>query len=109
MLAEFNQINQPSAAKKAKDDMAFTRRTLNTLFNDVNIYSISPVFVFDVARIGPANGGLGGTRYGPGGGIRLELASVAHFTLGYAWNVKRGPGEGRGNVFFSIGIRDLFY
>ena len=109
MLSEFNQIDQVSAAQQAKNDMNFTRRTLNTLFNDVNIYSISPVVVFDVARIGPANSGLGGTRYGPGGGIRLELASVAHFTLGYAWNVKGGPDEGRGNVFFTIGIRDLFH
>jgi hypothetical protein len=109
MLAEFNQIDQAGAAKQAKEDMNFTRRTLNTIFNDVNIYSLSPVVVFDVARIGPANGGLGGTRFGPGGGIRLELASVAHFTLGYAWNVNGGPGEGRGIVFFTIGIRDLFH
>jgi hypothetical protein len=109
MNAEFTQIDQTKAALQAKSDLNFTRRTLNTLFNDVNIYSISPVIVFDVARIGPASGGLGGTRYGPGGGIRLELASVAHFTLGYAWNVKGGPGEGRGNVFFTIGIRDLFH
>lgn len=109
MLAEFNRIDQGYAAKKATADMAFTRRTLNTLFNDVNIYSISPVFVLDVARLGPASGGLGGTRYGPGGGLRFELASVAHFTLGYAWNVNRGPGEGRGNFFFAIGVRDLFH
>lgn len=109
MVAEFNQIDQTAAGKQAIEDMAFTRRTLNTLFNDVNIYSISPVVVFDVARIGPSGGGLGGTRYGPGGGIRFELASVAHFTLGYAWNVNRGPGEGRGNVFFTIGVRDLFH
>ena len=109
MLAEFNQIDQTAAGKKAEDDMKFTRRTLRTLFNDVNIYSISPVFVLDVARIGPTGGGLGGTRYGPGGGVRFELASVAHFTLGYAFNVNRGPGEGRGNVFFTIGVRDLFH
>lgn len=109
MVAKFNQIDQAAAGKKAIDDMAFTRRTLNTLFNDVNIYSISPVFVLDVARIGPSSNGLGGTRYGPGGGVRFELASVAHFTLGYAWNVNRGPGEGRGNVFFTIGVRDLFH
>ena len=109
MAAEFNKIDQNAAAKKAAADMAFTRRTLNTLFNDVNIYSVSPVFVFDVARIGPASGRIGGVRYGPGGGIRFELATVAHFTLGYAWNVRRGPDEGRGNVFFSIGIRDLFH
>lgn len=106
---EFSKIDQVKSEKKASADMAFTRRSLNTLFNDVNIYSISPVFVFDVARIGPRNGSIGGTRYGPGGGIRLELATTAHFTLGYAVNVKRGPGEGRGNLFFAIGIRDLFY
>ncbi len=109
MSAEFNKIDQNAAGKKAAADMAFTRRTLNTLFNDVNIYSISPVFVFDVARIGPVSGPIGGVRYGPGGGVRFELATVAHFTLGYAWNVRRGPDEGRGNVFFSIGIRDLFH
>lgn len=109
MIAEFNQIDKETAEKKATDDMAFTRRTLNTLFNDVNIYSISPVFVFDVARIGPRNGTFGGTRYGPGAGIRFELATTAHFTLGYAWNVKQQPGEGRGNIFFAIGVRDLFH
>jgi hypothetical protein len=109
MAAEFSKIDQNAAGKKATADMAFTRRTLNTLFNDVNIYSLSPVFVFDVARIGPAGGQIGGVRYGPGGGLRFELASVAHFTLGYAWNVGRGPDENRGNVFFSIGIRDLFH
>jgi hypothetical protein len=109
LTAQFGQIDQAKAEKKANDDMAFTRRSLNTLFKDVNIYSISPVFVFDVARIGPRSGSIGGTRYGPGGGIRLELATTAHFTLGYAVNVNRGPGEGRGNLFFAIGIRDLFY
>jgi hypothetical protein len=109
LTAEFGQIDQAKSEKKASADMAFTRRSLNTLFKDVNIYSISPVFVFDVARIGPRSGSIGGTRYGPGAGIRLELATTAHFTLGYAFNVKRGPGEGRGNLFFAIGIRDLFY
>jgi hypothetical protein len=109
MTAEFKQIDEARAQKQATNDMAFTRRTLNTLFNDVNIYSISPVFVFDVARIGPRNGSFGGTRYGPGAGIRFELATTAHFTLGYAWNVNQGPGEGRGNIFFAIGVRDLFH
>jgi hypothetical protein len=109
LTAEFNQIDQAKSQKKASGDMAFTRRSLNTLFNDVNIYSLSPVVVFDLARIGPRSGSIGGTRYGPGAGLRLELATTAHFTLGYAFNVKRGPGEGRGNLFFAIGIRDLFY
>ena len=109
LVSEFNKLDQRQAASKANADMSFTRRTLSTLFNEVNIYSVSPVFVFDVAKIGPRKAGLGGLRYGPGVGIRLELATVAHFTTGYAWNVHQGPGEGRGNLFFSIGVRDLFH
>jgi hypothetical protein len=97
-----------AATRTAKNDMAFPRRTLKTLFNEVNIYSVSPVFVFDIAKIGRESAGLGGVRYGPGAGLRLELANTAHFTLGYAWNVNGGPGEGPGTVFFKIGIRDIF-
>jgi hypothetical protein len=107
---QFKAIDQDSAAKKANDDMRFTRRTLSTLFKEVNIFAVSPVFVFDVAKIDPAGlGRLGGVRYGPGGGIRFELASVAHFTFGYARNIRQGPGEGKGNFFFAIGVRDLFH
>ena len=108
MESEFQQIDQERARLSAVAEMAFTRRTLHTLFNDVNIYSISPVLVFDVARLSRQRGGNGGIRYGPGVGLRLEFASIAHFTSGYAWNVSRGPGERRGTIFFSIGVRDLF-
>jgi hypothetical protein len=109
LLSEFNAIDQRLAESRARADMVFTRRTLKTLFNEVNIYSVSPVFVFDVAKISRERAGLGGIRYGPGAGIRLELATVANLTAGYAWNVRQGPGEGRGTVFFSIGVRDLFH
>jgi hypothetical protein len=108
MEDEFGRIDQSTATKDAEADMRFTRRTLNTLFNEVNTFAVSPVFVFDVARIGPASAGLGGVRYGPGAGLRLELASTVHFTTGYAWNVRQRPGEGAGNIFFSLGMRDLF-
>jgi hypothetical protein len=109
LLTEFNAINQKLAARKAASDIAFVARTLDTLFKDLNIFSVSPVAVFDTAWIGPAKGVLGGNRIGPGGGIRLELASCVNFTLGYAWNVNRRPGEGNGALFFSIGVRDLFH
>lgn len=108
MESEFAQIDLSQAENKAKAEMAFTRRTLNTLFNEVNLYSISPVFVFDVARLGSGRGGFGAVRYGPGAGVRFEFASAAHFTAGYAWNIKPRPGEGRGTLFFSLGVRDLF-
>jgi hypothetical protein len=108
MEVEYKQIDQAKATRLAEADMTFTRRTLNTLFNDVNIYSVSPVFVLDVAKLASSEAGLGGVRYGPGVGVRLELASTVHFTVGYAWNIKQGPGEGSGSVFFALGIRDLF-
>lgn len=109
MEAEFGQIDQSQAESKAKAEMAFTRRTLSTLFHEVNLYSVSPVFVFDVARLGSGRGGFGGLRYGPGAGLRFEFASAAHFTTGYAWNIKPRPGEGSGTLFFSLGVRDLFH
>jgi hypothetical protein len=109
ILNLYTGIDQTGAARKAKADMAFVSRTLNTLFHDVNLISISPVVVFDIAQIGPTGPGIPGTRYGPGGGVRLELASAVHFTLGYARNVGAGPGEGSGAIFFSMGLRDLFH
>jgi hypothetical protein len=109
ILNDFNRIDQKAAAQKAANDIAFVNRTLNTLFKDLNIFSVSPVAVFDTAWIGPAKGALGGNRIGPGGGIRLELASYVNFTFGYAWNVNRQPGEGKGALFFSMGVRDLFH
>ena len=100
IMMDFNAIDQKAAARKAANDIAFVRRTLDTLFKDLNIFSVGPVVVFDAASIGPARGALGGNRIGPGGGIRLELASYVNFTLGYAWNVSRQPGEGKGACFF---------
>jgi hypothetical protein len=109
ILSDFNAIDQKLAAQKASNDIAFVNRTLNTLFKDINIFSVSPVAVFDFASIGPSKGSLGGNRFGPGGGIRLELVSYVNFTLGYAWNVHQQPGEGSGALFFSINVRDLFH
>jgi hypothetical protein len=88
--------------------MTFAGRTINTILYDVNLYSISPVFVFDMARLEAKQTTFGGVRYGPGAGLRLELVSAVQFTSGYAWNTRRGPGEAKGTFFFSMGVRDLF-
>jgi hypothetical protein len=107
MEGEFGQIDEAAAKKKAKDDMVFVRHTMETLLNDLNIYSVSPVFVFDAALLKSHNASAGGMRYGPGLGLRLELVNALSFTGGYAWNVRSGPGEGRGSFFFSMEVRDL--
>lgn len=109
ILDEYNKIDQTGACKKAAADGAFVNRTIKTLFKDFNIFSVAPVGVFDAVSIGPAKGDAGGSRIGPGGGMRVEFASTATFTVGYAWNVNLKPGEGDGALFFAIGVRDLFH
>jgi len=108
MEVEFGLIDEKSATNKARADLVFSRKTINTLMNDVNLYSASPVFVFDVARLDAKKAGFGGMRYGPGAGLRLELVNAVNFTGGYAWNTRRGVGEAKGTFFFSMGVRDLF-
>jgi hypothetical protein len=109
VLADFTAIDQQRAAVKASNDMAFVRRTLDTFFHHLNIVSAGPVAVFDTAWIGPAKGTFGGNRIGPGGGVRVQFASTANITAGYAWNIDRKPGEGVGALFVSIGVRDIFH
>lgn len=105
----FISIDHNQAQKKAKSDMAFVSRTIHTLFNEVNLASVGPVAIVDFAHIGPTGSGVNGTRYGPGGGLRLELASAVSFTVAYARNVIGNSGEGSGALVFSITMRDLFH
>lgn len=108
-IDEKKKVVLDAAESKAKNDTAFVRRIIKTLVTGMNIVSIAPVAVADWARIGPVRSGVGGSRFGPGGGVRLELASYVNFTLGYAFNIGHQPGEGTGALFFSIGVRDLLH
>ncbi len=96
------------AAAKAAVDLALGKRTIDTLFHEVNLFSISPVFVFDAGQISPVVSGEPARRYCVGGGLRLTLASTVRFTAGYAVNANRQPHEGRGALFASLDILDLF-
>ncbi len=107
MLTELAAIDLTVSHRLAETEMKFPKATMNTLLYQVNLFSLSPVVVFDVAHLGPANSSLG-TRYAAGGGVRLTLVSQVQFTLGYAANPKRLPGEGKGALFFSMDLRDLF-
>jgi len=110
LQTRFGLIDQDAASAKAAADMSYVRRTLDIILKEMNIASISPVFMFDAAHIGPATSGpYSGTRYGSGGGIRFSLVSTVSFTAGYAWNLNRHPGEGAGALFFSLSTRSLFH
>jgi len=99
------KIDVAQAAGKASNDMAFVQRTVKSLLYEVNLASISPVFNFDAARIGPQSSSAGGgVRYGIGGGARLTFVDALRLTAGYAWNPNRKPWEGRGAAFFGLEI-----
>jgi hypothetical protein len=107
METEFGAIDRTVSHDRAKAEMTYPKATLNTLLYQVNLFSLSPVLVFDVAHLGPATSALG-TRYAAGGGVRVDLVSHVQFTVGYAANPKRLPNEGKGALFFSMGLKNLF-
>ena len=109
MRSVFAKFQPEKAAESAKNDMTFTRRVLNRFFDEINLASISPVVLFDAARIGPAPPNESPLRYGIGAGIRFSLASAARFTVAYAVNPNPRPSERRGALVISLDVVDLFY
>lgn len=104
-----SKINTAAAQAKSARDMAFVKRTVHTLIDEMNFFSVSPVAIFDLARIGPQPSDAGGgVRYGIGGGIRFTLLDAVRFTGGYAFNPNPKPWESRGAAFFSMDVISLF-
>lgn len=102
------KVHIPDVELKARRDIAFTGRTLDTIFRRLNLVSFAPVVMADVAWMGPRTSPeFGGTRYGFGPGGRLSLVSV-DLTVGYSINPSPRFREGRGALVFSLDIRDLF-
>jgi hypothetical protein len=104
LVTELNQIDFSEATRLADQDMKLIDSVLDTFLHELNLVSVSPVGIFDVARIWPDQFG---TRFGIGGGVRLSLVNF-NVTLGYAVNPKPRFQEGRGAFFFSMDVTDLF-
>ena len=102
-------LDSDSARKKAnvhaQKDFAPAESILDSLLYKVNVYSIAPVGIFDIARIWPESNG---TRYGVGGGVQLSIVN-ANFTVGYAANPTRPNHETVGAVFFKLAFTDIFH
>jgi hypothetical protein len=107
MERDYARIDQALATRRAETEMAYVKRTVHALVYELNLVSVSPVVMFDVAHIGPASSRLG-TRYGIGGGIRLSLANSLDFTAGYLASPHRLAGEPPGAFFFSMQFKDVF-
>jgi hypothetical protein len=97
-----------AATERANADFKLPERAIEAFTKEMNLLSISPLFIFDAARIGPqASAAGGGMRYGIGGGVRFGLASHVNFDIGYAVNPNPQPWEGRGALWFSMQFLEL--
>ena len=101
VAAQFPQAKYDALAWKK---LAPGHRAIDVILNELNIYSFSPVVMFDVARVWPVGQGV---RYGIGPGLRLTLVSV-NLTFGYAYNPQRLPGEKSGAILFNLDVSQLF-
>jgi hypothetical protein len=95
------------AEKQAKREMRYPTRVIKELSHEANLYSVSPVAFFDVARLSQSPNRPGDLRRGAGVGGRFSLLSF-DLTAGYSWNIHPRPGEGRGAFVFSLGLSNLF-
>jgi hypothetical protein len=97
------KLQSPVYEERARKTLAPGHRALDVFLHDLNVYSIAPVAIFDVARVWPVDMGV---RYGVGGGLRFSLVNV-NFTMAYAVNPSRAKPEGAGAFFFKLDVTDL--
>jgi hypothetical protein len=97
-----------NAQERAKDSIAPAREIFGRLTKELNLFALSPLFIFDKARVRsriPA-ATASATRYGVGGGVRFSIVSL-DVDIGYAHNGRRQIPERRGAFVFSLRINDL--
>jgi hypothetical protein len=111
MSQAFADINHSpvaaTAGHQAHQAMIYPRRVFSQLSREANLIALSPLFIFDAARIQQRELSLGKVRYALGGGLRVSLISL-DVTVGYAWNPNRKPWEGRGALLFTMAVSNLF-
>jgi hypothetical protein len=104
-----SQIDENTIAEKTEEDLGFAFRALDTIVHEVNGLSVGPVFMFDVAHIGPqVNASGGDVRYGIGGGVRLSVMNVVNIDVAYVKNPSPREWEEPGAFFLSLDFVDLF-
>ncbi|MDT5061558.1 MAG: hypothetical protein QOH63_2017 [Acidobacteriota bacterium] len=104
LLKKYIAVDKSEARNRADEDMKVVEPVLDTFLKELNWITISPVAVFDAARVWPDKYG---TRFGIGGGARITVVNF-NVTVGYAFNPNPQPHEGHGALFFTMDITDLF-
>jgi hypothetical protein len=108
VTARVKRLHVPQYEAEANQTVNYIGRIVNVFFNELNLVSLSPVLMLDVADIGSKRRPLGDDlRSGVGLGVRLGLVNV-DFTVGYSVNPEPRRGEARGAFVFMLTINDLF-
>jgi hypothetical protein len=95
----------PKAEVKANETVTYVGDVLGVFFREANLLAVSPVLMFDAAKLRVSNDDR--FRYGVGAGIRFSLINV-DFTAGYSFNPNRRVNEPRGALVLRMDINDLF-
>jgi hypothetical protein len=98
------QIDIHEAREEADTVIAQLEPVLDAFLYKLNAVTVSPLGMFDAARLWPDRNG---TRYGIGGGVRVTVVNF-NMTFGYAVNPDPKPREGRGAFFFKMDVTDIF-
>jgi len=107
ILNAWDSLARPPMQSCARSEAAFAVRAADAVFRELNLFQVSPVAIFDFARLSMPGIGSTGVRYGAGPGLRFSIATL-NVTLGYAFNIAARSGEGNGAFFFSLDVSDLF-
>ena len=104
----FKRLRVPRYEAEANETVDYIGRVVDVFFNELNLVSVSPILMLDVAQIGSKRRPIGDDpRYGVGLGLRLSLVNV-DFTAGYSVNPNPRRGEAPGAFVFTLTINDLF-
>jgi hypothetical protein len=104
------EIQNLGRSKRAEANATIdsARAVFYRLVNELNRIAVSPLFMFDVAKIESNLSSPTSTRtkYALGSGLQFTIVSF-NLRLGYSFNVHRQPSEPRGAFVFSLGVTDL--
>lgn len=104
----YAKMRPPAAEAEANETVSYVGRVLGVFFREANLVAVSPVLMFDAARLRVAEvPDTNRFRYGIGGGVRFSLINV-DFTAGYSINPNRRLNEPRGALVLRMDINDLF-
>lgn len=92
--------------EKAKREFKGILSATDFLVDQANIYSVKPLFLFDVANFNSPSG-TNKTRFGLGGGLQLNIV-IAKFEAGYMRTVNPQIGDSRGNFLMRLYFQNLF-